>query len=347
MKRVGIIILNWNGKKHLSTFLPSVTQHSGEHDVVVIDNNSSDDSVAFLTQNYPKIKIVHNAENGGFAKGYNEGLEQIKGNYEIYVLLNSDVEVTSNWLDPILSKMDSDKNLVACQPKILSYKSKTQFEHAGAAGGFIDKNGYPFCRGRIFNEIEGDNGQYNQDHEIFWATGACMFIKSEIFHTVGGFDDTYFAHMEEIDLCWRIKLHGYKIMAISNSSVFHLGGGTLDYMSPRKVYLNFRNSLFTLYKNYRGNFLALKITWRFILDYIAFVVFVMNGEFKASLQILKAQAHFLVKIPEMKQKRIRLLEDTKGRKFNPHGFYKKSIVFTKFIKRKKYFSELKSTNFSK
>ena len=347
MKRVGIIILNWNGKEHLASFLPSVVQHSGEHDIVVVDNNSTDDSVEFLTSNYPKIKQVHNTSNGGFAKGYNQGLEQIKGEYEVYVLLNSDVEVTANWLEPILDKMSQDEAVVACQPKILAYKSKTQFEHAGAAGGFIDKNGYPFCRGRIFEEIEEDKGQYNQEQEIFWATGACMFVSSEVFHEVGGFDDSYFAHMEEIDLCWRMKLHGYKIMAIPSSTVYHLGGGTLNYMSPRKVYLNFRNSLFTLYKNYRGNFLIGKITWRFLLDYIAFVAFIANGDFKASVQILKAQSHFLGKIPEMKQKRQELKRATKDIDFNESGFYNRSIVFTHFIKRKKHFSEIDTRIFRK
>ena len=347
MKRVGIIILNWNGKEHLATFLPSVVQYSGGNDVVVVDNNSSDDSVEFLKSNYPEIRLVHNTANGGFAKGYNEGLRQIQGDYEIYVLLNSDVEVTENWLEPILNKMSLDESIAACQPKILAYKSKSQFEHAGAAGGFVDKNGYPFCRGRIFNEIEQDLGQYDQEQEIFWATGACMFVKSQTFHELDGFDETYFAHMEEIDLCWRMKLHGHKIMAVPSSTVYHLGGGTLDYMSPKKVYLNFRNSLFTLFKNYRGKYLIFKIGFRFLLDYLAFFVFSIKGEFKAAAQILKAQAHFLAKISEMKQKRKELKESTKGIEFNTSGLYKKSIVFTNFIKRKKHFSELDSRNFNK
>lgn len=345
MKRVGIIILNWNGKEHLATFLPSVLRYSGKNDVVVIDNNSSDDSVEFLSKEYPQIRLVHNTENGGFAKGYNQGIKQIEGEYAQYVLLNSDVEVTENWIEPIVSKMESDEKLVACQPKVLAYKSKNKFEHAGASGGYLDKNGYPFCRGRIFNEIEEDEGQYNQETEIFWATGACMFVKSKVFHSLGGFDETYFAHMEEIDLCWRMKLHGYRIMAIPSSLVYHLGGGTLNYMSPRKVYLNFRNSLFTLYKNYRGSFLLAKIAWRFLLDYIAFLAFIANGEFRASVQILKAQVHFIGRLGEMKQKRKVLKLATKEVEFNASGLYKKSIVFSNFIKRKKHFSNLELRNF--
>ena len=345
MNRVGIIILNWNGKEHLSRFLPSVLKYSGDYDVVVIDNNSSDDSVEFLTHEYPQIRVVHNPLNGGFAKGYNDGLKQIEGEYSYYILLNSDVEVSPNWIEPIISKMESEETLVACQPKVLSFQIKNKFEHAGAAGGYLDKNGYPFCRGRIFNEIEEDSGQYEEETEIFWATGACMFVQSKTFHTLGGFDETYFAHMEEIDLCWRMKLHGYTIKVIPSSVVYHLGGGTLNYMSPRKVYLNFRNSLFTLYKNYRGGFLLPKITWRFLLDYIAFVAFIANGEFRASVQVLKAQIHFLAKLGEMRKKRKSLKLATMKSAFNARGMYKKSIVFSNFIQRKKHFSDLESRNF--
>ena len=262
MDKVGIIILNWNGKQHLETYLPSVVSNSGEHRVMVIDNHSSDDSVSFLQSTYPQIELIYNNQNEGFAKGYNDGLEQIKGRFEYYVLLNSDVEVTPNWISPILELMEKDNSVSACQPKVLAYKNKLFFEHAGASGGYLDKNGYPFCRGRVFDDIEEDKGQYDTIEEIFWATGACMFVRSTSFHELGGFDEDYFAHMEEIDLCWRMKLHGQKIMVNPNSVVYHLGGGTLNYMSPRKVFLNFRNSLFTLYKNYRGNYLFFKIIWR-------------------------------------------------------------------------------------
>ena len=346
MDKLGIIILNWNGKKHLETYLPSVISNSGEHKVVVVDNNSSDDSVSFLKLTYPQIELIHNIENGGFAKGYNDGLEQIKGRFDYYVLLNSDVEVTANWISPILDLMEKDKTVSACQPKVLAYKNKTKFEHAGASGGYLDKNGYPFCRGRIFDDVEEDKGQYDTIEEIFWATGACMFVRSRLFHELGGFDEDYFAHMEEIDLCWRMKLHGQKIMVNPNSVVYHLGGGTLNYLSPRKVFLNFRNSLFTLYKNYRGKFLFFKILWRIFLDYIAVFAFVLNGEFKGSWQIIKAQFNFLKQFGAMKKKRKSLLESTKGKKANRKGIYNKSVVFSRFIKFKKHFSDLNLNSFN-
>lgn len=345
MNKVGIVILNWNGKNHLQTFLPSVVTHSRDVSIVVIDNHSSDDSVSFIQKNYPQIELVHNRQNGGFAKGYNEGLEQIKGKFEYYVLLNSDVEVTPNWIEPIIKLMEEDETVSACQPKVLSYTNKNLFEHAGACGGFMDKNAYPFCRGRIFKEIEKDEHQYDTIKEIFWATGACMFVRSSSFHELGGFDEDYFAHMEEIDLCWRMKLHAHKIMVNPNSIVYHLGGGTLNYMSPRKVYLNFRNSLFTLYKNYRGDFLVIKMAWRFCLDYIASVAFVLNGDFKAAWQVLKAQAHFLSKLEKMKTKRRALKVSSKSYVSNRTGIYNKSVVFSSFIKGKNKYSELEENYF--
>lgn len=346
MKKVGIIILNWNGKQHLETYLPSVIENSDQHTVVVIDNNSSDDSISFLKSNYPQIEIILNNDNGGFAKGYNDGLEKIKGEYEYYVLLNSDVEVTKNWISPIIELMEKDSSISACQPKVLAYKDKTKFEHAGASGGFLDKNGYPFCRGRIFDDVEEDKGQYDTIEEIFWATGACMFVRSNTFHEMKGFDEDYFAHMEEIDLCWRMKLHGNKIMVNPKSVVYHLGGGTLNYMSPRKVYLNFRNSLFTLYKNYRGNYLFFKILWRVCLDYIAAFAFVVNGELKAGWQVIKAQFHFIKQLKETKAKRKLLLNSTKGKTANRKGIYNRSVVFSRFIKFKKHFSDLKIDSFN-
>ncbi len=346
MDKLGIIILNWNGKQHLETYLPSVVSNSGEHKVVVIDNHSSDDSVDFLKKNYPDIEIIHNTENGGFAKGYNDGLKQIEGRFDYYVLLNSDVEVTPNWIAPILNLMENDKAISACQPKVLAYKKKSFFEHAGASGGYLDKNGYPFCRGRVFDDIEEDKGQYNSIEEIFWATGACMFVRSNSFHEMGGFDEDYFAHMEEIDLCWRMKLHGQKIMVNPASVVYHLGGGTLNYMSPRKVYLNFRNSLFTLYKNYRGNYLFFKMVWRICLDYVAAFAFIANGEFRAGGQVIKAQFHFVGQFSEMKKKRKQLLQATKGITSNTKGIYNKSVVFSRFVKFKKHFSDLNMNSFN-
>ena len=343
MERTAIVILNWNGRKHLEEFLPSVVSNSPTCDIIVIDNYSSDDSVAFLKENYPKIELIHNKENGGFAKGYNDGLKQIKSKYEYYVLLNSDVEVTKNWVEPIISMLDLDKTIAACQPKVLAYKSKEKFEHAGACGGFMDINGYPFCRGRQFSYVEKDENQYNNPREIFWATGACMFVRVEAFQKLEGFDEDYFAHMEEIDLCWRMKLQGMKIMVNPQSTVYHLGGGTLNYLSPRKVYLNFRNSLFTLYKNYTGKYLFLKILWRMMLDYVAFFKFVVQGDFKASIQVFKAQKDFFIGFKKMRIKRKKIhLESTD---FNPIGIYKKSIVFSVYIQKKTKFSDLEEKDF--
>ncbi|MEN8928731.1 MAG: glycosyltransferase family 2 protein [Flavobacteriales bacterium] len=346
MDKVGIIILNWNGRQHLETYLPSVVANSGKHKIVVIDNNSSDDSVVFLQAHYPTIEIIHNQQNGGFAKGYNDGLNQIQNRFEYYILLNSDVEVTPNWISPVLELMERDLTVAACQPKVLAHKDKSRFEHAGASGGYLDKNGYPFCRGRVFDDVEEDQGQYNSIEEIFWATGACMFVRSNDFHEMGGFDEDYFAHMEEIDLCWRMKLHGKKILVNPDSVVYHLGGGTLNYRSPRKVYLNFRNSLFTLYKNYRGNFLLFKILWRICLDYIAAFAFIANGEFKAGWQVIKAQFHFVGQFSSMKKKRQSLLKSTRGIEANRKGIYNKSVVFSRFVKFKKHFSDLNSNRFN-
>lgn len=346
MDKLGIIILNWNGKQHLETYLPSVISNSAEHAIVVVDNHSSDGSVSFLQSNYPQIELIYNNKNGGFAKGYNDGLEQIKERFDYYVLLNSDVEVTPNWISPILDLMEKDNSISACQPKVLAYKNKSFFEHAGASGGYLDKNGYPFCRGRVFNDVEEDKGQYDTIEEIFWATGACMFLRSSSFHELGGFDEDYFAHMEEIDLCWRMKLHGKKIMVNPNSIVYHLGGGTLDYTSPRKVFLNFRNSLFTLYKNYRGNYLFFKILWRICLDYVAAFAFILNGEFNGGLQVIKAQFYFLKQFGAIRKKRKYLLESTKGKKANRKGIYNQSVVFSRFIKFKKHFSDLNLNSFN-
>ena len=246
MTKTAVVILNWNGKKFLEQFLPYVIKHSSsDAEVIVADNASNDDSVEFLKNNYPEIQIINNNENGGFSKGYNEALSKIDAEY--YVLLNSDIEVTENWIKPIIDLMDSDKSIAVCQPKLRSYHQKEMFEYAGAAGGFIDKYGYPFCRGRIFNSIEVDNGQYDDTCEVFWATGAAMFVRAELYHKFGGLDNDFFAHMEEIDFCWRLKNEGYKIMYCADSVVYHVGGGTLPKNSSRKTFLNFRNNFNLLY----------------------------------------------------------------------------------------------------
>ena len=245
--KVAIAILNWNGKNWLEKFLPSVISHSENTDIYIIDNASTDDSVAFLKLNFPQVKIIQNTENHGFAGGYNEGLKKIKA--DIYCLLNSDVEVTENWLNPVVDLFQKDLNISAVQPKILDFNRKNFFEFAGAAGGFIDNLGYPYCRGRIFDEIEEDKGQYDDETEIFWASGCCLFIRSEDFWAENGFDERFFAHQEEIDLCWRLKNSGKKIFYTGKSTVYHVGGGTLNKQSAQKTFLNMRNNLTMLVKN--------------------------------------------------------------------------------------------------
>ena len=336
MDKLGIIILNWNGKKHLETYLPSVISNSGEHKVVVVDNNSSDDSVSFLKLTYPQIELIHNIENGGFAKGYNDGLEQIKGRFDYYVLLNSDVEVTANWISPILDLMEKDKTVSACQPKVLAYKNKTKFEHAGASGGYLDKNGYPFCRGRIFDDVEEDKGQYNDAIEVFWATGACLFVRASHYNEVGGLDEDFFAHQEEIDLCWRLKNKGYKVMVQPKSVVYHVGGGTLNAGSPFKTHLNFRNNLYTLFKNLPDYYLFTTIPTRLVLDGIAaFTLLSKEKGLQHLLAIAKAHFAFYSAIPKLMAKRKKIKQ-----KNNLIGKVDWSILLQNKIKGIKRFSEL-------
>ena len=265
--KTAVVVLNWNGKAWLEKFLPNLVNHSQVATVFVADNASTDDSVDYVKINFPTVKIIVNASNGGYAKGYNDVLKQIDAEY--FVLINSDIEVTAGWLSPIISLMDSDKQIASCQPKILNYNSKTKFEYAGASGGFIDNLGYPFCRGRIFDDLEQDKGQYNDAVEVFWATGACLFVRSTHFWELGGLDEDFFAHQEEIDLCWRLKNKGYKIMVQPKSVVYHVGGGTLNAGSPFKTHLNFRNNLFMLFKNLPISSLFTTIPMRLVLDGVA------------------------------------------------------------------------------
>ena len=331
--KLAIVILNWNGTKLLEQFLPSVVALSKEADIYVADNASTDDSIAFVNKNYPEIKIVRNAENGGYAKGYNDALKHIDA--DIYCLLNSDIEVTENWLTPIIDTFQAEPNTTIIQPKILDYKNKNLFEYAGAAGGFIDKYGYPYCRGRIFNTIEADEGQYNDTIEIFWASGACLFIRQDIFNALDGFDDSFFAHMEEIDLCWRAKNHGYSIKYVGASTVYHVGGATLKTVSPKKTYLNFRNSLFTLTKNATGPIFT-KIFIRLILDGIAGIKFVCEIKPNHTLAVIKAHFSFyyhLIKVLKQRKKLEQLKIKTK--------YYERtSIVMDYFVNRKRYFKNL-------
>ena len=337
---VAVVILNYNGKSYLEEFLPSVIEYSKEASIYVVDNCSTDDSVSFLKSTYPDLLLIENESNGGFAKGYNDGLAKIKADY--YVLLNSDVEVTQNWLQPCIELLNNNPSIAACQPKILAQKAKSKFEHAGAAGGYLDKNFYPFCRGRIFSEVETDEGQYNEDCEVFWATGACLFIRAELYHKLGGLDEDFFAHMEEIDLCWRLKKQGHQIYYCGASTVYHVGGGTLDYMNPKKTYLNFRNSLFMIYKNYEGP-LFLKLIWRLNLDGLGAMVFLMKFQFSHIWAVFKAHLALYANLSTLSKKRAHI-KSTSG-KPNMKGLYTKNITFKKFLSGVKKFSELNSKDF--
>ena len=341
MKSVAVVILNWNGLKYLQQFLPSVVEHSSEMaEVWVVDNASTDESLLWIRERYPTVRILQNEQNFGFAKGYNVGLSQIDAEY--YVLLNSDVEVTPHWIKPVIDFM-SASSISACQPKILDYNRKEWFEHAGAAGGLIDKNGFPFCVGRIFNEFEKDHGQYNDNREVFWASGAALFIRAEHYHSVEGLDEDFFAHMEEIDLCWRLKNLGHKVGVCGTSTVYHVGGGTLNAINPYKTYLNFRNNLYLLVKNYHLSSLAIKLFCRLLLDGVAALRFLLEGKPSYTLAVLKAHISFYLSFTLMLKKR-------RKRKFavsqsNHTGFYNRSILADFFLKKRKRFTELDSEAF--
>ena len=334
LKHISVVILNWNGQSFLEQFLPSVVANSGDAKIVVADNGSTDNSVAFIQEHYPNIELIVNKENGGFAKGYNDALKQVDN--ELYVLLNSDIEVTPNWLTP-LAELMQDNTIAGCQPKVLSFHNKRLFEHAGASGGFMDKNYYPFCRGRIFDHLEEDNGQYNDNIEVFWATGACLMIRSDAFHTAEGFDEDFFAHMEEIDLCWRIKKRNMKFMACPSSTIYHVGGGTLPYNSPKKTYLNFRNSLIMITKNHEG-LLFPKLINRFILDGIAAAKFMFSGEFKHVAAVFKAHMWYYGNMKSILNKR--KIVKLKTTTFNAAGLYTGSILVAYFWKKMNCYSKL-------
>ena len=338
MTRAAIVILNYNGRNYLNKFLPSVVKYTSGHPVYVIDNDSTDDSVTFVKSNYPSIHLLQLSENKGFASGYNEALKQITA--DIYVLVNTDIEVTSGWLEPILQQMEDDPDIAACQPKLLSYNNKNTFEYAGAAGGFIDFLGFPFCRGRLFQEMEEDHGQYNDIVQIFWASGACLFIRSEIFHRLGGFDIDFFAHMEEIDLCWRIQNAGYKVYYNGNSQVYHVGGGTLAKANPHKTYLNFRNGLSMFVKNEVQGKLWWKLPLRSCFDFIAFLKFSVFDTLPDGFAVLKAHFFFWIRLSQTLKKR----ENAKKHWLKPPVriafIYNKSIVLEYFLRRKKKIKEL-------
>ena len=332
--KIAVVVLNWNGKAWLEKFLPILINNSQEATVFVADNASDDDSVEFVRNNFSTVKIIVNATNGGYAKGYNDVLKQI--NSEYFVLINSDIEVTEGWLTPIINLMDSDKNIAACQPKILDYNNKGKFEYAGASGGFIDNLGYPFCRGRIFDSLEEDKGQYNDSIEVFWATGACLFARVSYFWEVGGLDEEFFAHQEEIDLCWRLKNKGYKIMVEPKSVVYHVGGGTLDAGSPFKTYLNFRNNLKMLFKNLPLSSLFMVIPMRLLLDGLAAFTFLNKPKGIHHLfAIIKAHFTFYFAIPGLIAKRQKITQ-----KNDLVGKMRKSILVKSKLKGIRSFSNL-------
>ena len=330
MEKIAVVILNWNGVKLLEQFLPSILQYSPEATIYVADNASTDESIAFVKNNYPTIKIVQNKTNQGFAGGYNDALQHMDA--EIYALVNSDIEVTENWLKPILETFETEPETAIIQPKILDFKKKDHFEYAGAAGGFIDKFGYPFCRGRIFDTLEKDNGQYNDQTEIFWASGACFFIRSSVYKELKGFDEDFFAHQEEIDLCWRAINRGNKIKYCSASTVYHVGGATLQQSNPRKTFLNFRNSLLMLTKNLPQNTLFKVIIIRLLLDGAAGVKFILGGQFTHCWAIIRAHFSFYRLFPTNYKKR--------EKKQIEIYFKTKSVVYTYYVKNGTVFANV-------
>ena len=333
-----IVILNWNGEMYLQKFLPVLIQNTTQAgvEIIVADNASTDSSVSILKEKFPAVTTIILDKNYGFAGGYNKALAQIEADY--FVLLNSDVEVTADWLKPMLEYMNSHMDVAACQPKILSYDQPGYFEHAGAAGGYIDRFGFPFCRGRVLGIAEEDKGQYNSTIDIFWATGACLMIRSGVFSEVGGLDDDFFAHMEEIDLCWRLKSRGYRIVCIPESSVFHVGGGALGYESPYKTYLNFRNNLLMLYKNLPAGLLKKIMFSRFLFDYAAAFQLFITGKPKNALSVFKARRDYKKMQPDFKEKRNQnmLLSKTDI----TTDIYQNSIVLDYYLKGKKTYNSL-------
>lgn len=335
---IAVIILNWNGVEMMRKFLPSVVENSQEADVIVADNGSTDDSLSMLEREFPTVKTIALDKNYGFAEGYNRAIKQVKGEYEYVVLLNSDVEVTKDWLTPLVSFMDKHQNCAACQPKLLAYHDKQMFEYAGAAGGFIDKFGYPYCRGRIFSTVEKDEGQYDKTLEIHWATGACMMVRTKDYLDYGGLDGRFFAHNEEIDLCWRMRIYGKKIYCVPDSKVYHVGGGTLPQGNPRKTHLNFRNNLTMLYKNLPEKDLKKVMTARYWLDRVAMLQSLLKGNLADVKAIMKARKDFKAWQEDYAECR-RSIQSK--RLLDPkHDLVGKSILWQYFVLGNKKYSQL-------
>ncbi|WP_298764582.1 glycosyltransferase family 2 protein [uncultured Polaribacter sp.] len=330
--KIAIVILNWNGQKLLAQFLPSIIEFSHNlATIYVADNASTDNSISYIQEFFPSVKIIENSVNGGYAKGYNDALQKVDA--DIYCLLNSDIAVTKNWLTPILKTFKEEKNTAIIQPKILDYNNKTKFEYAGAAGGFIDLLGYPYCRGRLFETLEEDKNQFNNNTEIFWASGACLFIRAKTYHEVGGLDEDYFAHQEEIDLCWRVKNIGKTIKYVGQSTVYHIGGATLLETNPQKTYLNFRNSLLNVVKNVPKKWFLIVIFSRLILDGIAGIKFLLELRPVHTLAILKAHFSFYSNFYKFLRKRKKLHK-------NQDYYIHTSIVWQYFFRGRKTFEEL-------
>lgn len=327
---VAIVILNYNGQHYLEKFLPYVIRYSEGHEIWVADNASTDHSLSWLQENYPFIRTLSIPENRGYAGGYNEALRHISTEY--YILLNSDIEVTSNWIEPVIDFMDSDPKIAACQPKIRSYDLPTHFEYAGAAGGYMDYLGYPFCRGRIFDTREEDFGQYDDEKDVFWATGACLFVRAKAFHEAAGFDELFFAHMEEIDLCWRLLNMKYRVTYCGKSVVYHVGGGTLHKSNPRKTFLNYRNNLIMLFKNLPKGRRWKTVFIRLVLDGISSVRFMATGAWPDVIAIIRAHFAFYGMIPA-------LLKTTERNTYRAPLYYR-SVVWEYFVLGKHRFYQL-------
>ena len=331
MTSIAVVILNYNGEKLLPQFLPSVIQYSSEAEIFVADNGSSDQSVQVLRGRFPQVKILVLGDNYGFCGGYNRALAQIESDY--YVLLNSDVEVTQSWLAPLRGMLDAHPGVAAIQPKILSYTARHLFEYAGAGGGFLDSLGYPFCRGRVFDHAEADEGQYDDERPVFWTAGACMMIRSEKFHQHSGFDEDLFAHMEEIDLCWKLNRSGDLVYYSGKSRVYHLGAGTLGYHHPRKTYLNFRNGLSLIFKHLGTHELIWKLPLRLMLDWMAAVFFLLKGEGKNFVSVLNAHRDFLRQVPSLRYKRDAIRE--KYPAYSKKNIHPGLIIFDYYLRKKK------------
>jgi GT2 family glycosyltransferase len=337
---LAIVILNYNGKHHLERYLPSVLQYSKNNPVYIADNASTDDSISFIQEHFTDVHIIEQKRNFGFAGGYNVALEQLNGQFDYYLLLNSDVEVSENWIEPLKVFLDTHENTAACQPKIKSWLNKDSFEHAGAAGGFVDLHYFPFCRGRIFDTLEKDGGQHDYEIPVTWTSGAAMLIRANIFHQVRGFDSDFFAHMEEIDLCIRLGNLGFDFYCVPESTVYHLGGGTLDYDSPKKVYLNFRNSLFMLMKNHAG-LLFPSLFIRMCLDGIAGIKFLLSGKFQLTWMVFLAHMNLYAQFGRFYKKRRKI--NTKERKFYR---YNGRIIWDFYFLKNKVYSELNKRKFN-